>query len=131
MANYRYRSQFHYSYCAKLVSLLPSVSFGASGAPTIVANTGMGITSVARVSAGKYNITLSRAFGSLIHIKHVFNSGASAPAAPGMYISSNAVSTASAPVLQIVFNAAGTPTDPASGEIVYLDVILNDSSLPV
>lgn len=130
MANLNYRSQFHYSFAGEPVSLYLSVSFGASGAPTIVANTGMGIASVARASAGVYNITLTNSFASLLMVKNVFNTSgtAAAPASPGMYVSSNAVSTLSAPILQITFNAAGTATDPASGEIAILELVLNRSS---
>lgn len=130
MANYNFRSQFQYSYSAKAVALRASISFGASGAPTIVSGTGMGITSITRSSAGDFVITLSRAYGSLMGIRHVFNSGSAAPAAPALYIKSSAVSTAAAPTLEIVLNAAGTATDPASGEVMLIELLLNDSSLP-
>jgi len=129
MANYNFRSQFHYSYSAKPVVLRATVSFGASGAPTIVSGTGMGISSIIRNSAGDYSIALSRAFGGLMALSHVFNSGASAPAAPDMYIKTDSVSSGTAPLVRVVFDAAGTATDPASGEKVLLEIVLNDSSL--
>lgn len=129
MANPKYaKNQFSYSF-AQPEHLFGKISFGASGAPTIAANTSMGINSISRVSAGKYNITLSHSYFALLNLKHVFNSGSSAPASPGMYISSDTSSSVSAPVIQIVFNAAGTPTDPASGEIVLLDICLQKSSV--
>lgn len=129
MANYNYRSQFNFSYSAKPVALRCSVSFGSSGAPTIVSGTGMGISSITRNSAGDYSIALSRAYNGLMHIKQVFNSGSSAPASPGMWIKTNSVAVAAAPLVRIVFNSAGTATDPASGEVVLLEILLNDSSL--
>jgi hypothetical protein len=51
----------------------------------------------------------------------------SAPAAPELRVKADAV--ASAGSLEIVFSAAGVATDPASGEKVLLEIVLNDSSL--
>lgn len=128
MANFRGRSQFSYSYAAKRVVLTAKISIGASGAPTIVSGTGQGIASIARTSAGKYTVTLSSPYNALLMIRHVINSGSSAPAAPGLYIAAdNSASTT--PTIQIVTNSAGTATDPASGEIISLQIELNDSSL--
>lgn len=130
MANFRGRSQFSYSYAAKRVLLNAKITIGASGAPTLVSGTGQGIASVSRVSAGKYNITLSGPYNALLGANHVINSGSSAPAAPIMYISSD-TSSASTPVIQIqMATAAGVATDPASGEAIHLQIELNDSSLP-
>lgn len=127
-SNFRYRSQFNFSWSAKPVTLRAVISIGASGAPSIVANTSMGIASVVRNSTGDYTIALSHAYGSLMSVKHIFNSGASAPAAPGMYIKANSVSSATAPSIEVVTNAAGTAADPASGEILYVEIELNESS---
>lgn len=127
MPNYNYRSQFKYSFAAKPVSLIMQVNFGASGAPTIVSGTGMGIASIVRNSAGDYTISLGRAYGALMGL-HKTNISSSAPAAPSMYVKSNLV--ASAGTIEIVMNSAGTATDPASGESALLEIVLNDSSLP-
>lgn len=129
MGNYNYRSQFNYSYSAKAVVLRPAISIGNSGAPTIVPGTGMGIASVVHNSAGDYTITLSHAFANLMMINHVINSGASAPAAPSLYIKTNNVAVSAAPMVRVVTNVGGTATDPASGEILILEIVLNDSSL--
>ncbi len=128
MANLRFRSQFHESYAAARASLFATVSFGASGAPTIVSGTGMGIASITRSSAGTYVIALSQPFQTLLGVRHTFVDAA-APASPSLYVSSNAVATRSAPALTVVFNVAGTATDPASGESVLLELVLNSSSL--
>lgn len=128
MANLRGRSQFHDSYAAARWSLFATISFGASGAPTIVAGTGMGIASIARSSAGTFLITLVQPFQTLLGVRGTFVDSA-APAAPSIYVSSNAVATRSAPTLTIVTNAAGTAADPASGESLLLELVLNSSSL--
>lgn len=128
MANLRYRSQFHQSYAALRASLFATVTFGATGAPTLVAGTGMGITSITRSSAGVYVIALSQPFNTLLGVRSTFVN-ATAPASPSVFVTSNAVATRSAPALTIEFNAAGTATDPASGESVLLEIVLNNSAL--
>lgn len=128
MANLRYRSQFHQSYAAERASLFATINFGATGAPTIASGTGMGISSITRSSAGLYVITLVQPFMALLGVRATFVDAA-APASPSLYVSSNAVATRSAPTLSIQFNAAGTATDPASGESVLLEIVLNNSSL--
>lgn len=129
MANPIYlTNQFHYSH-AQPESLYASISIGASGAPTIVSGTGMGISSVTRTSAGHYSIALSHAYQGLLGVRHVINSGGSAPASPSLYVQTNSVKVSTAPLVAVVFNAAGTPTDPASGEIIMLEVVLQKSSV--
>lgn len=133
MAN-RYFRQFLNTVEPQVVKLFARVTFGSTGAPTLVAASSKGIKSISRVSAGKYNITLgsstlAETYNALLNVKHLFdaigNSG-TAPAAPGMYLTANAVTTAG--TLQIVFNSAGTATDPASGEAVYMEITLKNSS---
>lgn len=129
MANPIYlTNQFHYSH-AQPESLYASISIGASGAPTIVSGTGMGIVSVTRTAAGSYSIALSHPYQALLAVRATFNSGSSAPAAPSVYIHTDSVKSSSAPLVAIVTNAAGTPTDPASGEIILLEVLLQKSSV--
>lgn len=129
MAN-RYSYQFVGNNTAGVVNVFGQITFGASGAPTL-ATTGLHgnngyITSVVRNSAGDYTITLTDVYNALLQIRHVFNSGASAPAAPGLWIKTDAVTTKS---LRVVFNSGGTATDPATGEIVLLQITLKNSSI--
>lgn len=128
MANPIYlTNQFHYSH-AQPESLYASISIGAAGAPTIVSGTGMGISSITRSSAGRYVITLSHAYQGLLGVRSSIVSSA-APAAPSIYVAVNSVKTSTAPTLTVVTNAAGTATDPASGEIILLEVLLQKSSV--
>lgn len=128
MANRNFRSQFQYSYVKEPVDLNVRVSFGASGAPTTVSGTGMGIASIARVSAGVYDITLQNSYAALLGIRHTFIK-ATAPSSPSLYVSSDASATLAAPIIRVVFNAAGTATDPASGELVLMKIELANSPL--
>ncbi len=129
MSNVNYRSQFMSSYAGQFVKLMAKVSIGASGAPTIASKSGMGISSIVRNSAGNYTINLTQAFYNLFGIQVVSISGSSAPAAPLLNIVSNNVQTSSAPSVIIQLrNASGAATDPASGEVLLIEIDLNRSS---
>lgn len=134
MAN-RYFRQFVNTTEPVIVQLYARITFGATGAPTLVAASSKGIRSVTRNSAGVYTIVMGNAatidtYKQLMFIKHVFdessNSG-TAPTAPGMYILANNVAAAAGSI-QIEFNSAGTATDPASTEAVYLEITLKNST---
>lgn len=134
MAN-RYFRQFMASPEPAVVKVFGKVTFGSSGAPTLVTASSKGIKSIVRNSAGKYTITLGTVglqtdtYNALLNVQHLFdasgNSG-TAPAAPEMFLLANSV--ASAGTLQIEFAAAGVSTDPANLEAVYLEITLKNSS---
>lgn len=123
----RLMSQFRYSLEKKVVDLYADVTFGASGAPTLVAAKSKGIKSISRTSAGKYVVTLQDSYTRLLMMKHVFIN-ATAPASPGAYVFAQTVGSVNPPTITVVFNAAGTATDPASGEEVLIQISLSDSS---
>jgi hypothetical protein len=117
------------------------VTFGATGAPTLSAANSKGVLSVSRTSAGLFVFTFGTSannsnnkdmYYKLLCVKHVFNTSATsaAPASPAMYISADASATYGTSTMSLTFNSAGTPTDPASGEIVYIEWIFGDSSAP-
>jgi len=125
MANRR-MYQFSGSNIGSVARISMKITFGSSGAPTLAANNGY-VSSVVRNSAGDYTITLADKYNSLLGVRHVFNSGSSAPASPAMWVKTDSV--ASAGTLRVVFNAAGTATDPASGEIALMEIVLKNSSV--
>ena len=129
MANLNYRSQFHNSYAGQMVSLLAKVSIGSSGAPTLVSGTGMGILSVTRNSAGAYTFALSNPFYSLLGVRVSIKSGSSAPAAPIMNIVTDSANVTAAPLVKIQMrDLSAVATDPASGEVLYVELMFNRSS---
>lgn len=122
-------------------AVFAQVTFGSSGAPTLNAANSKGVLSVTRSSAGKYVFTFGTSannsnnkdvYYKFLNLTHVFNTSgpAAAPASPGMYISADGSSTFGNSTMTVVFNAAGTATDPASGEVVYLYWTFGDSSAP-
>lgn len=126
MAN-RFFNQFRLSLEKQVVDLFGRVTFGSTGAPTLDAVNSKGIKSIVRNSAGNYTVTLSDSYVRLLLAKHIFIS-ASAPASPSLYIASETVKTPSGPAIVLQFNAAGTATDPASGEEVRLQFVLKNST---
>ena len=138
MAN-RYNQQFQLTQEKRVTAIFAKVTFGATGAPTLSASNSKGVLSVTRNSAGTYTFVFGSGSGvslqkdsyvKLLSINNVMNSGASAPAAPAMYIKADNTASNSSASIQIVMNSAGTATDPASGEIGYYEFIFGDSTAP-
>lgn len=130
MAN-RWFTQFALTLEKQVVNLYAHVTFGSSGAPTLDAKNSKGVKSIVRNSAGDYTVTLSDGYYKLLGVNHVFdasgNSG-TAPASPLMYVKSKSIAQTAATVEVVFTVAAGTATDPASGEGVYLNFILGNST---
>jgi hypothetical protein len=129
----RYLTQFPLSFEKRVVNVFAHVTFGASGAPTLDTVNSKGILSIVRNSAGNYTVKFGTnsilpldTYVKLLEVRQAFVN-ATAPAAPGLYITSNSIASGS---LVLQFNNGGTSTDPASGEQVYLQFILGDSSAP-
>lgn len=127
MSNKRYQ-QFSWSNATQPITINAQIAIGATGAPTITYGNN-NIATMVRNSAGDYTLTFRSVFYRLINASVVFNSGSSLPAAPLMNIKANSISTAK--TLEIVFSDADTPaaTDPASGEIMYLSFVFENSSV--
>lgn len=137
MAN-RYMTQFQLTLEKKVSTIFAHVTFGATGAPTLDAANSKGVVSVTRNSAGKYTFvfgtkagmldTYNKLLGVDMVLDATGNAGA-APAAPNLYLVGNSVAVAGTCSLQVQFtNSAGTATDPASGEGVYIAFTFKDST---
>lgn len=142
MANRYYNNQA-FTLSPGVVKVFGVVSFGGTGAPTLVTSgfVSKGIVSVTRNSTGLFTFVFGTQAGMLdVYYKflsaHVVfdTSGASGnpPASPVMSISSNLVSTPASCSLQVQFSDVETPaaTDPASGEIAYLEFTFKNSTAP-
>lgn len=120
-----------------VVRLYAQVTFGASGAPTLVTANSKGIVSITRNSTGKYTVVFGTSTASLdfynrllmadVNFDATGNSG-TAPAAPLVYLTGNSVATSGTCSLQFqCTNSSGTATDPASGEKCFIEVTLSNS----
>jgi len=137
----------------KVVKIFGRFSVGATGAPTLttavattdgngntvsVWNPSKGIASITRVSAGKYTIQLGRSdsvVGTQVDTYNGFlnfnvaivNSTLSAVSSGVQVLSESVKSTGQ---LQIQFiSPAGTATDPSSGDVISIEIILKNSAL--
>lgn len=114
------------------VDLFLKVSFGASGAPTLVY--GKGIKSVTRTSAGLYVINLQDTYQKLMALSADFVLASGVPAAPQVFTVSDASATLAAPAVTVQMNAASgasgalVATDPASGEVVLMKLSFSNTT---
>lgn len=129
MANRLFNSQFLYGFERMPVMLNMRVTFGASGAPTLDSNTDGGIASITRNSAGRYTIVLQDVYNKLMGVNMV-QLAASAEAAPIRRVVSQTVSSTKTIVIQYLAVDNSTATDPASGEQLFMQIVLGNSSVP-
>ncbi len=125
MAN-RWFTQWLWSAQKNPVRLWAYVTFGSTGAPTLSGINSKGIKSISRVSTGKYLVTFGSAqsvdtYNKLLLATSRFIKGSGNPAAPGMYVSDDSVTSAGTLTLQFTLADATTATDPGSGEVALLD----------
>ena len=125
MANSRL-FQFQYSYERDLAHIVPVISIGASGAPTI--QNGKGLVSIVRNSTGNYTLTLKDNFYLLMGVTCTSLSGSSAPAAPLLNIVSQTVNSSTKTIVIQLRDVAGVAADPASGEILMMHILLRMAS---
>jgi hypothetical protein len=137
MANRRFE-QYALSLEKKVVSLFMNVSIGATGAPTLVSGTlgasfNKGIWSIVRNSAGNYTIKLGVAalttvdtYQRLLMISRM-NVSAAASTAPGLFVVTD--NSANGLITVQFTNSTGTATDPASGEVILLTLMLSNSGI--
>lgn len=117
--------QFAYSYERDLVRIPLKITIGATGAPTIT--NGKGLTSITRNAAGKYTLVLKDVYNLLMGVDAVFISSTSAPAAPAVNIVSETVNSTKTVVIQCR-DIAAAATDPASGEVMMLEIVCRNAS---
>lgn len=134
----RWCNQFRLQQEKRVIDVYARVAIGGTGAPTLSAVNSKGVLSVTRNGTGLYTFVFGTnsalpkdTYVKFLHLGVVFNSGVSAPAAPIYNIVADAVATANVCSLQVQFrDAANAAADPASGEIMYADFCMGDSTAP-
>lgn len=101
------------------------VTIGASGAPTLVAADSEGVASIVRNSAGLYTVTLQDSYNKLMHASVEVRT----PSAEEINANLVAESVASAKTVQFRCTAAGVAADPASGDSIYIQMSLKNSTV--
>jgi hypothetical protein len=108
-----------------VVDIYANVTFGASGEPTLVAANSKGVASVSRSAEGVFLFTLQDNYYKLLNVQGVFDADTAGPAAPTISISDDGVTSGTVTVLT---QNGGMDTDPASGEELFLQISLSNSS---
>jgi hypothetical protein len=115
----------------RVVTLYGTATIGASGA--VSASTGKGIATIVRTSAGKYTVTLSDSYNSLMYGDcKLLHSTLSDPNTVGIYANlfSTAVTGATPTVVFQFQNVTdGAAADPASGAVIYFKFDLKNSTV--
>lgn len=100
------------------------ITIGASGAPTLVTASSLGVTSVSRTSAGLYVITLDDKYVAFKHADFQIATPTAEDIVPNLV--SETVSTNKTVTFRTT--AAGVATDPASGDTVYVALQLKNTT---
>lgn len=138
MAN-RWGNQFTHSLVKDTWKLYAKCTFGSSGAVTLAAVPYKdGIVSVTKEStAGQYTFVFGTQDGMLdvwpyfMNATCVFLLGSGAPAAPIMYVITNATATAGTCSMTIqLLDYAGAAANPASGEVGFFEFTFSNSTAP-
>lgn len=122
MANRRFQRK--QSLDKEVKDLFLEVSFGATGAPTIV--NGLGISSIARSAQGDYLITLEdKYYGGLKFVQGILLDAA----AEDIHFQVKEEAIASAGTISIFTIAAATATDPSDGSKAYFQFVLKNNTI--
>lgn len=124
MAN-RMFNQFQGTLEKGVVQLFAEISFGASGAPTLVR--GKGIASVTRSAAGTFVVALQDSYVATLGVASTWK-GSAAPAAVDVVLHADNVTSGSAPSVTLKTYASTTATDPANGEQLLVQLTLSNST---
>jgi hypothetical protein len=146
MANRYFRRAVNTMQC-EIVKIIATVSFGATGAPTLLSGNAygfqsQGVVSVTRDNQGLFTFVFGTQAGmldtyfKLLGVQVSFNTvgvgAATAPAAPIYAISGDSIATVGTSSVQIALFDGDTPavTDPADGEIGYFEFTFKNSTAP-
>lgn len=137
MAN-RFGQQFSFSMIKQTWKIYAKVTFGSTGAPTLVQGNpaaSPGVVSVTRNSQGLFTFVFGTRAGMLdvwprlLFADASFLIASAAPAAPILSINANSTATPGTCSIQVRLNDfAGTATDPADGEVGYFEFTFSNST---
>lgn len=106
------------------VRLYAEIAIGATGAPTITK--AAGITSISRTSAGLYVLTLDSSYNRLLAF---LGNIQDATGIEDLYVRLKSNDVAGAKTITFTTLTTTTATDPASGDSLFLEIVLKNSSI--
>lgn len=119
-------NQFRYSKEANVVELFAVLTIGSSGAVTLTR--GKGIKSATKNSTGDYTLALTENFSGLLGMDVSLQNSTGIPSVV-MGIKADNSTSSTAPSVEFVCSATGSPANPASGDVLYVRLTLRNSSL--
>jgi len=125
MANRNFTENNAYSFSKGLTILTGKFTVGATGAPTLVAASSKGISSIVRSAQGTYTVTLSDTYYELLHMGFTLID----PGAEDLTFQVNTEDVDGAKTISFYTNTAGTATDPADGDTIRLMIVLKNSGV--
>ena len=129
MAN-RLFNQFIYHFRKQPVMLNLKATIGSSGAITLDAAQSRGVASITKLAtAGQYRIVLQDVYNKLLQVQEQVINAAGISAAPDMGILAASDVTVAATGIVIQFSVSGAAGNLASGDVVNLLILLDNSSL--
>lgn len=134
----RYMNQFQLAFEKQVKSVFAKVEFNTTGAPVLSEVDSKGILSIDRNGVGDFSFKFGSgspeqldSYVKLLGINTIFINGGSAPSAPIAYIIQDDTADNDIAEMQLGFlDYAGSPADPVSGEIGYIEFIFGDSTAP-
>lgn len=128
MANRNFQSVRH-SLEKRVVDIFAHITIGGTGAPTLDTTASKGVASISRTSAGLYVLTLEDRYVRLLMFQSLVKLvSTSIPASPFLQLSAETVATNKTITFQYADVSTPSATDPASGEELYLQITLCDST---
>ena len=101
------------------------VNIGASGAPTLVSDDSVGVTSITRDSAGVYDLVLDDKYVSLAHM----NISLEAASAEDLTFQIESDTISSNKTVRFQCKAAAVETDPSNGAVLRIRLELKNTSV--
>jgi len=127
MAN-RMFNQFQGTLEKGVVQLFAEVSFGASGAPTLVRGKGIAVNGITKSATGTYLVTFQDSYVATLGLSSAWK-GTAAPAGNEVVLDTDSITNGTTPTLTLkVYSTAGSAIDPASGESVLLAFTFSNST---
>lgn len=102
-------------------------TIGSLGAPTLVAASSKGITSITRNSAGDYTVRLTDKYVGFLTMSVKTQNASGISASPDVNLKAIGVTSAT-PTFEFVCSVGGVATDPASGDTLYGQITLKKST---
>jgi hypothetical protein len=117
----RRMDQFQYSLADSMLRYRCKATIGASGAPTVVSTQSEGVASLERSGTGAYTLTLDDKPAQFVDMNVLIENSSEANYLQ-FHLADETIATDK--TIDFVMHQAGTATDPASGDVMWIDLLV-------